>query len=350
MTYNLPAVRWLAKKDPEAALAVLQRIRDEACTYGAETEPGYLDPRDRSADDMETHVAPDAPITGETMAEPAQDGPDEIHPEMLHEIKPGLHEMLRSAGGVAWPWCGRRGKRRGKVRWIGEPWAYFWCLLPHGTDTHVLTLGDLTFYTRPGARRSADGGMLVSYTDAHGATQRPYYRTTKPRGGKRPHRTKEAAQAYLDLPCAVAAPMDAQPYQRPMSGEPALPPMLDPTVACAAAKTELAAAYANTPVLPLVTYCGPGLPWKGLRFIAGISGRSQTASAGVIGKVEESARLDANVEKIVDEVAARGTLQSIGARLGYRGGSRDRAGGKALLAAGRALVAENDNSERKVAA
>ncbi|RWE35002.1 hypothetical protein [Mesorhizobium sp.] len=350
MTYNLPAVRWLAKKDPDAALAVLQRIRDTTCTYGAEVEPGYLDPRDRNADDVETHAVPDAPATGETMVEPVQDGADEIHPEMLHEVKPGLHEMLRSAGGLAWPWCGQRVKRRGKVKWVGEPWGYFYCLIPHFTEEHVTALGDLTFYTRPGARRGFDGGLLVTYIDAHGTLQKPFYRAAKPRGGKKPHRTKEAAQAYLNLPRAVAGPMDAQTYQRPMSGEPALPPMLIPTEACAASKAELAAAYANTPVLPPVTYCPTGLPWKGLRFIAGISGRSQTASPGVIGKVEESARQDASVEKIIEEVAARGTLQSIGTRLGYNIGYADRAGGKALLEAGKAIMAANDTNRQKLAA
>lgn len=97
-----PALYQLAKRDPDAALAVLHRLRDASCMHG-------IDDTDQPSgnDDIETHVAPDEPISMGEMAKPAQDGPDETWPEMLHEIGPAnIHVLLRSAGGIAWPHIG----------------------------------------------------------------------------------------------------------------------------------------------------------------------------------------------------------------------------------------------------
>ncbi|MEF2548905.1 hypothetical protein VQ045_17235 [Aurantimonas sp. E1-2-R+4] len=346
MIYNLPTLHWLTKKDPDAALAIFHLLRGEGCAY---VEPGnvapHLNPVDRNPDDGETHEVPDGALTSETMSAPVEDGPDEVAVEMLHEVKPDIHDMLRSAGGIAWPWSGVRVKRDGKVRWKGEPWAYQY----HAAEkygNHTVTLGGLRFYTRPDARRGHDGGMLLSYTDAKGRTVRPSVTATKPRGGKRPHRTKAAVEAYLSLPPAIPSPMAAATLLRPTSGSPALMPMLSPTAACAAAKATLAQAYANTTILPTVTHCPTAIA-KGARFIAGISGTKQTASAPApLWQEREISPLS----PILDEVAARGTLESIGIRLGYSRDYADRAGKRALLAEGRSIVAANGNVERKSAA
>ncbi|RWA64403.1 hypothetical protein [Mesorhizobium sp.] len=374
-----PALNWLAKKDPDAALAMFHRLRDEACGYGAEAGEAYLDPRDRNPDDAETHVAPDQPLTNETMAEPVQDGPDEWWPEMLHEIKPDLHEMLRSAGGVAWPWCGERIKRKGQTTWIGEPWRYFYCLLPLlPPDTkHIVELGGLTFYTRATSptqptRRGKPGGMLLSYVDDTGTQRRPAYKASKPRGGKRPHREDPAG--YLALPSTVARPSTVEGLRKSISDEPALMPMLTPQtrreprwsldihgqvdtlgrygVAEARSLIEKLGIDGSVPFerLPHAALRCPTVVAKGARFIGGISSHCQTASVATIGKAEEPARLDAHTEQVLGEVAARGTLESLGNALGYRGGYADRAGKKALLEAGRVLVAVNDNASKKAAA
>ncbi|TIV72753.1 MAG: hypothetical protein E5V89_03900 [Mesorhizobium sp.] len=374
-----PLLTWLAKKDADAALAMFHRLRDEACSYGAEAGEAYLDPRDRNSDDAETHVAPDQPLTSETMAEPVQDGPDEWWPEMLHEIKPGLHEMLRSAGGVAWPWSGRRMKRDGKIRWLGEPWRYFYCLLPLlPSDTkHIVELGGLTFYTRAAsptqpARRARPGGMLLSYIDDAGKLQRPVYKASKPRGGKRPHREDPAG--YTALPGAVARPGTAEGLRTAISGEQALMPMLTPQTrrepskafdingqidrsgryGVAEARALLAAfgVDGGTPFehLPFAAERCPTAVAKGARFVGGITSHCQTVSVPTIGNPEEPPRLDARTEQVLEEVAARGTLDSLGKALGYREGYADRAGKKALLAAGCALVAANDNTGEKAAA
>ena len=346
MTYTHPALSWLIKHDPDAALAVFHRLRDEYYAYGIEPQANGHDPRERNADDAETHDAPDTELTGETMTEAAQDGPDEVWPEMLHEVKPDLHEMLRSAGGIAWPWCGVRRKRRGKTTWIGEPWNYEFPDKPALAGRHMVALKGLTFFTRPNARRGFEGGMLLSYMDDAGKVEMPALKATKPRGGKRPHRDDPAG--YLALPGAVASPLAATGLQRPLSGEPALAPMFDPQAGTQEARAILKEFGIDGSVpfdrLPFpAKKLADGIA-KNARFIGGMSGRCQTASHGTIGNWEPAEPLSGVSAQVVEEVANRGTLASIGIKLGYRGGYADRAGKRALLAAGKALVAANQNN------
>jgi len=367
MTYNLPAVRWLAKKDPEAALAVLQRIRDETCNYGAEAVPAYLDPRDRSADDAETHDVPDKLLTSETMTESVSDGPDEVFPEMLHEEQPSERDIGRALGWIEWPFTGRSAP----IGWcmpcpccgrIGLPEPK---MNPVAVTGNVIEVGSLTYYALPEARRGKPGGMLLRWVDRGGKIRHPSHKASKPRGGKRPYRLDP--WGYLAVKPTTPAPMDSQPLQPAFSGEPVLMPMYTPLLRKAPdaydhrgrygveeAHADLRAMGIDGSVpferLPFpATKCPTGIA-KDARFIGGISGRSQTASSSVIGKVEESPKVEARVEGILDEVASRGTLESIGVRLGYRGGYADRAGGKALLEAGKAILAANDNNRQKIAA
>lgn len=347
---GFPALKWLAKRDPDAAAAIWKRIRSAASTEAPIPEQqAYLNPVERIADDAGPHVVPDEVVTSETMAEPVQDGPDEVWPDMLHEVRPSERDICSALGWIEWP---NSSPRR------SEPIG--WCMrCPCGMlspiegrnfrpvfDGHLATLGGMSFYTKPSARKLAEGGMMVSYTDSAGRIQRPAYVASKPRGGKRPRRTRAAAQAYVDSRPAIPSPMHVGGYQRPMSGESALMPMLARTSACEAARASLDQALANTQIMPHVTRCPPGLPWKGARFIAGISGAKQTASTSAPNWEEPASPLSS----VLDEVAARGTLQSIGVRLGFNGGYADRAGKKALLAEGRALVASNTNSQKATAA
>lgn len=370
---NLRALNWLAKRDPEAALAIFHRLRDESCRYGVDAEPAF-DPRGRNPDDAEAHDAPDELLTSETMAEPVYDGPDDAHLDMLHEVKPDIHVMLRSAGGWATPWCGERwrNKRTGRVFWRGEPWAYVWTRQPDFPERHVVKIGGLTFYHRPEVRRGLPGGLMLSYVDDSGKVQRPAYRASKPRGGKRPLR--HDPQGYLNLPAAIMCPLTVDGLRTPMSGEPALMPMLTPMMRRAPGKAfdiagqlDRVGRYGveegrallrsfgidgSVPFedLPIPATKCPSAIAKGAQFIGGISGRSQTASTGTIGKVEELPPLDQKTAMVLEEVAARGSLEKIGLKLGYRGGYADRAGKRALLEAGKTLVAKNENNEKKIAA
>ncbi|GEM_PF-5372361 len=349
MTYPHPALSWLIKHDPDAALAVFHRLRDEyySPVFDPPT-PGY-DPRCVNTDDVETHHVATAEVTSETMSEATHDGPDEIWPEMLHEIKPDIHEMLRSAGGVAWPWCGVRVKKDGKITWRGEPWAYQYTARPAVTGENVISLKGLTFYTQPDARAGFEGGMLLSYVDDAGRTDRPDLKATKPRGGKRPHREDPAG--YLALPGAVASPLTADGLHRPLSGEPALIPMFDPQAGTQEARAILRKHGIDGSVpfhcLPVAAKKLPNAIAKNARFMGGMSGRCQTASPATVGNWEPPEPISVPSTDVIDEVAARGTLQSIGIRLGYHGGYADRAGKKALLTTGRALVAANQNNQKK---
>ncbi|WP_156459996.1 hypothetical protein [Mesorhizobium sp. Root157] len=366
----MPALRWLAKKDPAAALAVIEAIRDSRHQTHHESAPGYLNPAGVNADDAETCVAPDETLTSETLAEPTQGGPDEIHAEALHEIRPSERDLCRALGWVEFPYTGRSAP-------LG------WCMrLPHrmmwptegghlrptfdGTRAH---LAGMTFATGKGAVKQ-HGGLMISYTDATGKEQRPSYTTSKPRGGKRPHRTNAAIAAYLAMPAAIPSPLRVDGYRRPMSGEPALMPMLTPLqrrapdksmnicgqidregrYGVAEARAELVAFGVDGSVpferLPFPATRCPTVIARGARFIAGISSAKQTASVPAPSwQMPETKALS----PIIEEVAARGNLESIGGVLGYKGGSRDRAGGKALLAASRALVASNDNRPQRAA-
>lgn len=205
-----PALRWLIKYDPEAALAVFHHIRNVSCTYGEHApSPSYFDPREYSANDAETHEAPRKPWASLDDMIASGDGIDGANLDRLHEVRPELHELLRSAGGIAWPWCGVRRKRDGKIRWFGEPWAYQWTEVqrradPNRRGVHIITLGGLTYYTRPATeenpvRRRHPGGMLVTYADDTGRLQRPAYRATKPRGGK----TRTALPRRLTFICLI---------------------------------------------------------------------------------------------------------------------------------------------------
>lgn len=349
MTYQNPALNWLIKHDPDAALAVFHRLRDNYYAYGSESKMSHMDPKERSADDVECVEAPELETTSETMWESAQDGPDEICIEMIHSVSPELHEMLRSAGGIAWPWCGVQYRRDGKVRWRGEPWAYEFLAAPSIAGRHLVSLKGLTFYTRPGARRGLEGGMLLAYLDDAGCVQRPVLKANKPRGGKRPYRENPAG--YLALPGATPSPLSATGWRRPLSKEPALAPMFDPQAGTQEARAILERFGIDGSVpfeaLPFPATKCPTRIARNARFIGGMSGRCQTASIAAVGKSEELEPLAPSIAAVLEEVAARGTLKSIGRRLGFNGGYADRAGKRALLAAGRELVAANDNSEQK---
>lgn len=340
---GLPALKWLIKQDPEAALAVWLAMRDEACAHA--DAGSRHDGRDANPDDAESHVVPDEPLTSETMAEPAQDGPDEIHPEMLHEIRPSERDMFQALGWFEWPVTGRSEPLGWLMRCpCGRIAPAEGSMFRPAFDRWQAELAGMTFYLRPKARRYHEGGLLVSYEDACGNVQRPAYRASKPRGGKKPHRTKASAIGYIASKAAIASPLHAQSYQRPMSKEPALIDMYDPQEGVEEARDVLRQYGVDGSVpfdlLPFPATRHPTAIARGARFIAGISAAKQTASAPAPTWQEREVK---PLGAVLDEVASRGGLADIGTRLGYRGGSADRAGGKALLAEGRSLVAANDN-------
>lgn len=386
-----PALRWLIKHEPEAALVVFHYIRNLSCTYGEHApstyvehapSPSYMDPREHSADDAETHDAPSDPSASLDDLIASSDSVDEANLDRLHEVRPGLHQLLRSAGGIAWPWCGVREKRDGKIRWVGEPWAYEWTTVqrraePNRRGVHVITLGGLTYYTRPATaenpgKRRHPGGMLVTYTDDSGRLQRPIYRATKPRGGKSPHRTAAQTETYLSYPPAIESPLAAEGLRTPMSGDPALGNFYHPMIRRAPGKfmdqygkLDMEGRFGVEEARDRLRHYGvdgsvpfEALPFpatkcptrraKGARFIAGITASKETKSVPAIGRSWVPEPMTGETAIVLDEVAARGNLTRIGMRLGKRRGYADRYAKVALLAAANDLIAANDNDSKKM--
>ncbi|WP_157628201.1 hypothetical protein [Ensifer sp. BR816] len=75
---------------------------------------------------------------------------------------------------------------------------------------------------------------------------------------------------------------------------------------------------------------------KGAGFLGGVSRSSGNASSGAQAWEAPEVR-KSEVATVVEEVAARGTLKSIGLRLGYSEGYENRAGKVALVEAARVL-------------
>lgn len=92
------------------------------------------------------------------------------------------------------------------------------------------------------------------------------------------------------------------------------------------------------------TKCPPAIA-KGAEFLGGVVQSSGTASSGALMWEGPEAKVG-EARKVIEEVAARGTLQSIGESLG--GGIEE--GKAALVEAARFLVAANDNKRKKMRA
>lgn len=384
-----PALNSLAKEDEKAARAALIEIGNSRHQTHADAAPGYLNPAGAGSDDTETHFVPDEPLTSETLSEPTQGGQDEVWSEVLHEIRPSEREICRALDWIEWPLTGRSdpigwSMRKDTGRLVLADGSE---LRPVYGRTRAQLTG-MTFATGKGAGKQP-GGLMVGYRDAKGLEQRPVYTATKPRGGKRPHRTKAAIADYLDMAAAIASPLRAEGYQTPISSAQALTPMYTPQLrkapdafdrhgryGVAEGRAELEALMEKQ--RPPITVCptteasrlvadnaeerlahfratGVILPRKqtlaptarGARFIAGISGAKQTASVPAPNwQVPEAKPLSPALE----EAAARGDLADIGRALGDKTTRPDRLGKRVLLAEARALMAANDNALKKVAA
>lgn len=157
-------------------------------------------------------------------------------------------------------------------------------------------------------------------------------------------------EAYVRLKSTTPSPMEAIHYHRPFSGEDALMPMYDPRPGVTAAKEELQklGASGDTPFesLPCPATRGPDAVAKGAAFLSGISHPSGNSSDGAT-TWEAPDRQPSEVDVILEEVAARGNLRSIGIRLGHEEGYADRAGKTALINAARLLTAANDNKKNR---
>jgi hypothetical protein len=237
----------------------------------------------------------------------------------------------------------------------------------YSAEEERASLAGMTFSFHREIFRPA-GGTMVLFTDNKGKERQPVYTASKPRGGKRPHRTMAAVRAYLDTKPTVSSPLRCVGIQRAMSRDPAIPPMYDPLMKEAPtakdpagrfgveeARAELAAFGIDGSVsfeeLPFPAARGDISIAKGARFIGGIKGRKLTASVPApLWQVRDPKSLSPALE----EAASRGTLSDIGEAVRDKSKPSpvrlDRLGKRILLAEAKALVAATDNILKKVAA
>lgn len=139
---------------------------------------------------------------------------------------------------------------------------------------------------------------------------------------------------YLATKPTTPSPLHAAHFHRPMSGDPALPPMYDPLPGVEAARKTLSEFGVDGKVtasdLPVrVTLC-PEAVAEGAHFFGGVCSPSGNSSSGaVMWEAPEDRKSDASA--VIEEVAARGTLKSIGERLGYDDAAAISAGKAALI-------------------
>ncbi|MBX5017484.1 MULTISPECIES: hypothetical protein [Rhizobium] len=163
-------------------------------------------------------------------------------------------------------------------------------------------------------------------------------------GGDAVHQRDPAR--YLKTRATAPSPFDAYPLPRNMSGQPMLPPMLDPLNGVAEGRRLLQSLGIDGTVplekLPIpATRCSDAVA-KNAVFLGGISSpKGNTSSGAQAWEAPEATRGEAAT--VIEEVFARGTLRSIGLRLGYSEDYADRAGKAALIEAARVLAVANDN-------
>lgn len=164
---------------------------------------------------------------------------------------------------------------------------------------------------------------------------------------------KRDARGYIALPGAVASPLAAKPYQRPISDTPAIGPMYDPLKGVEAARDELQRHGVDGGVpfgrLPRIAVRGKAVIAKGAEFLGGVVGSSGTSSKGAI-MWEAPERPKGEVLCIVEEIASGATLKAIGERMGLKGGHGIRTAGSEIIHAAIALKVANDNQRKNIAA
>lgn len=175
-------------------------------------------------------------------------------------------------------------------------------------------------------------GILVEW----GETKKG--KTLKPADRPRTTQDKSASERrpdfYLNTKPTTKSPMDAEHYHRPLSPLPAIPPMYDPLTGVENARRLLQSLGVDggtqAEQLPYaVTFCQTTVA-KGSSFLGGVSSPSGNSSEGAVAWEAPEDR-ESSAKDVLDEVAARGTLKSIGMMLGYSEAYAHIAGKQALL-------------------
>ncbi|MDX0014779.1 hypothetical protein [Sinorhizobium meliloti] len=280
---TLPALRWLFDSFPELAPALAAALPKPSSNWSADAE------------------------------------------DNSQEIRPAVGELMKAASDAF------RVYVRNGVRHVGAG-----LVVEADEDGERINLGSLKFRD----------GLLVEWgSTAKGHKLRPVDRVKAGSGSNSSHRSP---QRYLETRATTPSPMQAASFPRNVSDRPVLPPMLDPQAGVEANRELLRSLGVDGSVsfdeLPApATKCETAVA-KGAGFLGGISRPSGNSSSGAQAWEAPEVR-QGEVASVVEEVAARGTLKSIGLRLGYAEGYADRAGKAALIEAAKTLAAANDNKK-----
>lgn len=182
-----------------------------------------------------------------------------------------------------------------------------------------------------GALRFLSGRLIEWGHTKKGKKLKP---TDRPRSTESKENKVRSFAFYLSRRAATSSPMHAEHYHRPMSGEPALAPMYDPLPGVEEARALLVSFGVDGGVradqLPFgVTFC-PTVVAEGAGFLGGVSSPSGNSSSGAV-MWELPGEPSSNATAVIEEVAARGTLKSIGMRLGFTEAAAIAAGKTALV-------------------
>jgi hypothetical protein len=206
--------------------------------------------------------------------------------------------------------------------------------------------------TRLGALKFVRGELVEYGSTKKGRKLRPRDRIISRED--EPAKSRNTNLYVFGTKATTPSPLHATPYQRPFSGEPALPSMYAPLNGVEDARQTLVKHGVDGSVafedLPFPAKRCLSAIAAGAEFLGGVTGSSGNASSGAvdIGDFQDAPKGEAWL--VVEAVASGATLKDIGDRMGLRGGYAIRAAGDAIIDAARALVASNDNTRKSIAA
>ncbi|MBB6299921.1 hypothetical protein [Rhizobium leucaenae] len=195
-----------------------------------------------------------------------------------------------------------------------------------------------------GALRFLSGRLIEWGTTKKGKKLKP---TDRPRSTESKENKTRSPLFYLATKATTPSPMAAEHYHRPLSGEPALSSMYDPLPGVEAARAILCylGVDGSVPAAKIngVTFC-PQAVAEGAGFLGGVTNPSGNSSSGAV-MWEQPDAPTSSATAVIEEVAARGTLKSIGLLLGHNEGSAIAAGKEALVDLAEILVAIRDRKK-----
>lgn len=243
--------------------------------------------------------------------------------ELDREMRPTVGELLRAASDAF------RVYVRGGVRHVGK--GYRRLAGKTYRDDEWQFLGDLTFYR----------GALKEWGQTKAGKK------LKPKDDVRGNgKNKRNAAGYLKVRPTTPLPGAAIGLERVAclpAGAGGNGTFYDPLPGVEEARKELARLMDDAPP---VMKC-PTITAKGAYFFGGISRPKQGTNAGTVGVWDAPEKPKGEAGEVLDEVAAGGSLKSLGVRLGYGPQYADQAGKRALLDTAKMLVAMNDNNGKK---